>query len=332
MDKIVGLVILSLFLSFIINFIFNKLFLKYNKIDVINQRSSHTTLATKSGGVSMFIELSIITIALYFLNLELYDFSLLLPLGLMFITGVYDDFYNANFKLKFFIQLIVAKLFIDQGFIINNLHGFLEIYEIPNFISQLITALVYLAIVNSINFTDGIDGLASTLILFYLITFENLMGFDSPLFYINFITVFSIIPFQFFNYKKKNKVFLGDAGSLFLGALVFLNMILYLKEGSHQNSINPVLISLTILIYPLLDLTRVFFLRIINGKSPFIADKNHLHHRLSTIFRSHFQISIIITLLNFVFFICIVFLELNFKSIYSIIIYLILTFSILKIK
>jgi len=294
MDKVFGLIIFSLFLSFALNYTFNLLFLKYNKIDAINQRSSHNTLATKSGGVSIFIGLCIITLYLYFLNLELYDFSLLLPLGLMFITGVYDDFYNADFKLKFFIQLIVAKLFIDQGFFINNLYGLLGIYEIPYIISQIITALVFLAIVNSINFTDGIDGLASSLIIFYLITFETLMEFNSPLFYLNLVTVFLIIPFYFFNAKKKNKVFLGDAGSLFMGSLVYLNMVTYLNEAHFQDSLNPVIISFTILIYPLLDLIRVFFLRIKNGVSPFIADKNHIHHKLSSLFDNHYAITLFI--------------------------------------
>ena len=300
MDNIFGLIALSLFLSFALNYTFNLLFLKYNKIDAINQRSSHDTLATKSGGVSIFIGLFIITLVLYFLNIVLYDFSLLLPLGLMFITGVYDDFYNADFKLKFFIQLIVAKLLIDQGFFINNIHGLLGVYEIPYIISQLITALVFLAIVNSINFTDGIDGLASSLIIFYLITFETLMEFNSPLFYLNLVTIFLIIPFYFFNAKKKNKVFLGDAGSLFMGSLVYLNMITYLNEANFQVSLNPVIISFTILIYPLLDLIRVFFLRIKNGVSPFIADKNHLHHKLSSLFDNHYARTLFILISSFI--------------------------------
>jgi len=332
MDKVFGLIVISLFLSFALNYAFNLLFLRYNKIDAINQRSSHKTLATKSGGVSIFIGLFIITLVLYFLNLELYDFSLLLPLGLMFITGVYDDFYNADFKLKFFIQLIVAKLFIDQGFLINNIHGLMGVYEIPYFISQLITALVFLAIVNSINFTDGIDGLASSLIIFYLITFETLMGFNSPLFYLNLVTVFLIIPFYFFNAKKKNKVFLGDAGSLFMGSLVCLNMVTYLNEAHFQDSLNPVIISFTILIYPLLDLIRVFFLRIYNGVSPFKADKNHLHHKLVYVSENHYLRVMLILASSILILFLILTIENTLNTIYSVILILIISILTLKIK
>jgi len=332
MDFIIGLIILSLFLSFALNYTFNLLFLKYNKIDDINDRSSHNTLATKSGGISIFTGFFIITLVLYFYNYEIYDFSLLLPLGLMFITGVYDDFYNADFKLKFFIQLIVAKLLIDQGFFVNNLHGLMGIFEISYIISQLITALVFLAIVNSINFTDGIDGLASSLIIFYLITFEALMGFSSPLFYLNLVTVFLIIPFYFFNVKKKNKVFLGDAGSLFLGSLVYLNMLLYLDKTNNHHSLNPVLISFTILIYPLLDLIRVFFLRIKKGRSPFIADKNHLHHKLINFSENHYLRMMLILVLNILILFSILSIESKLDTIYSVILIFIISILILKIK
>jgi len=332
MDNIIEFIILSLFLSFALNYLFHLLFLKYNKIDAINERSSHNSIATKSGGVSIFTGLFIITLVLYYFNLELYDFSLLLPLGLMFVTGVYDDFYNADFKLKFFIQLIVAKLFIDQGFFINNLHGLLGIYEIPYIISQIITALVFLAIVNSINFTDGIDGLASSLIVFYLIIFEAFMGFSSSLFYLNLVTVFLIFPFYFFNVKKKNKVFLGDAGSLFLGSLVYLNMLLYLDKTNNHHSLNPVLISFTILIYPLLDLIRVFFLRIKNGVSPFKADKNHLHHKLVYMSENHYLRVMLILTSSILILFLILTIENTLNTIYSVISILIISILTLKIK
>ena len=80
----------------------------------------------------------------------------------MFIVGVYDDFYNADFKLKFFLQIIVAKILIDYGFVIDNFHGVFGVYEIPSLTSQIFTVFVFLVIVNAFNFIDGIDGLAIT--------------------------------------------------------------------------------------------------------------------------------------------------------------------------
>ena len=79
--------------------------------------------------------------------------------------------------------------------------------------------------------------------------------------------------------KKKKKVFLGDGGSLLLGTLVSIYVFYILGEDYKLNN-NKVLFSILILIYPLLDLLRVFIIRIKNRKSPFSADQNHIHHIL----------------------------------------------------
>ena len=118
-----NLLICSIIIGVILNILFQWLFVKLKKFDSINARSSHSTLATKTGGIALFTTLFFITLYFYFTNNEIFDFSLLIPLALIFIIGVYDDFYDANFKLKFFIQIIIAKLLIDNGFIINNYYG-----------------------------------------------------------------------------------------------------------------------------------------------------------------------------------------------------------------
>jgi len=151
-------VILSLGLSFIIQ----KIFIKYNKFDGFNHRTSHKTLATRTGGISVFLTLFIISSFYYLNDIEIYNFSLLVPLSIMFLVGFYDDFYNADFKLKFLMQIIVAKIIIDQGFIIDSFHGVFGIYDLPRGFSQLFTVFVFLIIVNALNFIDGIDGLAIT--------------------------------------------------------------------------------------------------------------------------------------------------------------------------
>ena len=77
--------------------------------DDFNHRTSHKTIATRSGGVSIFSTLFLISILFYFLKIELFDYSLFIPLGILFTIGVYDDLYQADFKIKFLMQLIVAK-------------------------------------------------------------------------------------------------------------------------------------------------------------------------------------------------------------------------------
>jgi UDP-N-acetylmuramyl pentapeptide phosphotransferase/UDP-N-acetylglucosamine-1-phosphate transferase len=246
----------------------------------------------------------------------------------MFITGVYDDFYNADFKLKFFIQLIIAKLLIDQGFLINSFHGFFGVYEVPYLLAQFTTVFTFIVIVNAINFSDGIDGLAVTLVIYFLIILEFLMGYKTELTYLNIILILLILPFYFFNSKKINKVFLGDSGSLFLGSVVAINVFNFLNtENTDIFYYNPAIISFTLLFYPLIDLLRVFIIRIGQGNSPFFADNNHLHHRLSGIFKNHYARSFFIFFFSFLFLSLVFLFEYHFNTIYSFI--LILVFSLI---
>jgi UDP-N-acetylmuramyl pentapeptide phosphotransferase/UDP-N-acetylglucosamine-1-phosphate transferase len=233
---------------------------------------------------------------LWYINgIEAYDFSILVPISMMFIIGVYDDFYNANFKLKFFIQIIVAKMIIDQGLVIDNFYGVLGFDEIPRIAAQLFTIFVFLVIVNSINFIDGIDGLALTEVFKIILLFEFFHSGNSNLFALGSLTLASLIPLYFYNFKSNNKVFLGDAGSLFLGTVVAIYTFYFLGPDYTLNlPFNKPLLSILILLYPLTDLLRVFIIRIKNKTSPFRPDNNHLHHLLLNKEFSHFKISIIL--------------------------------------
>ena len=101
---------LVIFVSSILHFIIQKIFIYYKRFDDFNLRSSHKTLATRTGGIGVFSTLLIVGIYYYFNGIEIFDYSLFIPLGIMFIVGVYDDLYNADFKLKFLIQIIMAFL------------------------------------------------------------------------------------------------------------------------------------------------------------------------------------------------------------------------------
>jgi len=314
-----SLLINSILIGVVLNIFFQWVFIKLNKFDPVNQRSSHNTLATKTGGIALFTSLFLITLYFYFTSNEIFDFSLLIPLAIIFIIGVYDDFYDANFKLKFFIQIIVAKLFIDQGFIINNFHGLFGLYEISNVFAQITTIFTFLVIVNAINFSDGIDGLAASLVIYFILVLEFLMDFNSKLINLNMLSIVLLIPFYYFNSNKINKVFLGDAGSLLLGSIVAINIFNFL---SNQNInivfYNPAIISFTLLIYPLIDLLRVFIIRIRQGKSPFFADNNHLHHKLSNILKNHYNRTFFIIFSSLLILSFVLLIEYYFNSIYTI--------------
>tara|TARA_B100001173_G_scaffold223202_1_gene193299 strand:+ start:1246 stop:2178 length:933 start_codon:yes stop_codon:yes gene_type:complete len=294
---LIYILIVAFVLSSILHFGVQKLFIYFRRFDDFNYRSSHKTLATRTGGIGIFLTVLIISLYYYFQKVELFDYSLFIPLGIMFIIGVYDDLYNADFKLKFLLQIIVAKILIDQGYVISNYHGLFGLYEVPWLLAQVSTVFVFLVVVNAINFIDGIDGLAITEVTkIILITeyFSNGLTILSPL---GFLIITSIIPLYYFNFKKERKVFLGDGGSMLLGAIVmtYILNVLGSNYSFHSDySVNKTLFSVLVLIYPLFDLLRVFVLRIKKGASPFRPDKNHIHHFIQLKVKNHFLVTMII--------------------------------------
>ena len=278
-----SLFFVALFLSAILHFGVQRIFIYYKKFDDFNHRSSHKTLATRTGGIGIFLTLLLISLFYYFNGTELFDYSLFIPLGIMFIVGVYDDFYNADFKLKFLLQIIVAKILIDQGFMISNYHGLFGFYEVPRFLAQLSTVFVFLIIVNATNFIDGIDGLAITEIIKAILIVEFMSAQFTSLSILSILVVGGIIPLYYFNFKIKQKIFLGDGGSLLLGTIASIYTFYVLGndfEYKPDFALNKTLFAVLILLYPLVDLLRVFFIRIKNKKSPFHPDQNHIHHIL----------------------------------------------------
>lgn len=275
--------LITILLSFVIHFVTQKLFIKFKTFDTFNERTSHKTLATRSGGIGVFITILFVSLFFYIQKIEIFDYSLFIPLSIMLILGVYDDFYNANFKLKFLMQLIVGKILIDQGFVITNYYGLFGIYDIPWILAQFSTLFVFIIVVNSINFIDGIDGLAITDVIKTILLIEFFSIEDTPLYNLGIYTILSISPLYYFNFKKKRKVFLGDAGSMVLGTLVMIYILYVLSPEYKFNSdfiANKTFFSIMVIIYPLFDLLRVFIIRVKNKKSPFRPDQNHLHHIL----------------------------------------------------
>jgi UDP-GlcNAc:undecaprenyl-phosphate/decaprenyl-phosphate GlcNAc-1-phosphate transferase len=303
-----NILLTALALNVLFSIFFQNIFLKNKLTDIVNERSSHSVLATRSGGLSMFLIVFLASVFFYISGNEIFDFSILIPISILFVIGLYDDIYIVDFKLKFIFQIIAAKILIDYGYIIGNFHGLFGIYELNRIFAQVFTIFIIIAIINSINFIDGIDGLASTIVGVFILLYEFFSKNSSDFKILSLIIIGLLISFLFFNFKKDKKVFLGDSGSLFLGGLVsvyVLNILSnnYLIKANYD--LNKILFVISILSYPILDIIRVFFLRIVNGKSPFLADKNHIHHILLLSVKSQIKTTLIITFISILFMILI---------------------------
>tara|TARA_B110000444_G_scaffold235643_1_gene246844 strand:- start:233 stop:1180 length:948 start_codon:yes stop_codon:yes gene_type:complete len=274
-------IIATFCISTILILISQKIFISKKYIDEITGRSSHNVIATRSGGLAVYVSISIISVFYYVSGYTIFDYSLLVPLSLLMFLGLYDDVNNVDFKLKFIFQIIAAKIIIDNGLIIDNFHGLLGIFELNRVIAQLFTIFIVVAIINSINFIDGIDGLAISVIILFIVLFEFFSDEITPFKNLSIILLASLVPMYYFNFKNKNKVFLGDSGSLFLGGVVSIYVIYTLTNNyiiKPEFDMHKIAFVISILFYPIIDIIRVFIIRVSQNKSPFIADKNHIHH------------------------------------------------------
>ena len=281
-----------------------KIFISKKYIDEITGRSSHNVIATRSGGLAIYISISIISVFYYVSGYSIFDYSLLVPLSLLMFLGLYDDINNIDFKLKFIFQIIAAKIIIDNGLIIDNFHGLFGIFELNRVIAQLFTIFIVVAIINSINFIDGIDGLAISVIILFILLFEFFSDEITPFKNLSIILLASLLPMYYFNFKNKNKVFLGDSGSLFLGGVVSIYVIFILTNNyiiKPEFDMHKIAFVVSILFYPIIDIIRVFIIRVSNNKSPFIADKNHIHHMFLKKINNHILIVALIISISILF-------------------------------
>ncbi|MBQ0768664.1 MAG: undecaprenyl/decaprenyl-phosphate alpha-N-acetylglucosaminyl 1-phosphate transferase, partial [Bizionia sp.] len=152
------------------------------------------------------------------------------------------------------------------------------------------------------NLIDGIDGLAGA--LGTLISgFMGLVFFYSGYFFYSLMSlalVGALVGFLIYNFSHKRKIFLGDTGSMVVGFVLAFQVVLYLGLSSFKPDLlvfkNAPVFVLALLSYPLIDTLRVFLIRIINKRSPFSADRCHIHHRLIDLGFSHILATILISL------------------------------------
>jgi UDP-GlcNAc:undecaprenyl-phosphate GlcNAc-1-phosphate transferase len=293
--------------------------------DVPDSRKVNTTVVPNLGGVALFCGISIAS----FLSLWELSFPdlryIMTGVTIMFFIGIKDDILNISARKKIIAQLIAALLIIIPGNIrFTNLHGVFGLYEINYIISIGISALAILAIINAVNLIDGIDGLASAFgilcSLFFGVLFFEMDKIQYAV--VCFATAGSLIVFFVFNvFGKKNKIFMGDTGSLIIGIITSVLVIkineFSLSAGALYSNLSPAL-SLAVISLPVYDMIRIILFRYFRKKSLFSPDKNHIHHKLLAIGYSHMKSTMVLIASNLLF-IGAVFLMINLNVNYQLI-------------
>ena len=231
------------------------------------------------GGIMFFSSFALMNLYLI-LHQELTNISLIILTccTCCLVLGLIDDIKKLSYKYKFLILIIIYFFFIslDSNLQINKI--FISTFNKEfyfNYLSIPFTILCLLLLTNAINLIDGIDGLCILVTIILLIWLINIFQNIETL---HIVLIIPLVYILYLNLKKN--IFFGDAGSLFAGSLIGLNIIL--NYNIQIKSINfPVENIFIGLMLPGLDMLRVFFIRILNKKNPFLGDRIHLHHLLT---------------------------------------------------
>jgi len=322
MKSFVYILSCHILLNFIILYFFDYLKNKINVYDYPdNKKKLHKNPIPLMGGWIILFNLLLFLVLKNFLlsNLEI---NIILCSSSFLLIGILDDKYNLSPYSKFLSLTILLVLFFsfNKSMVVNNL----EIYDYNIYLNQNIgfffSVLCVLLFVNAFNLFDGINlqsGLYGIYFLLFLL-YKNL--------FIEIIIII-IVPLLLIIYlNNKNKVFMGDSGTLFLGSIISLFVI---ANYTKTNLLKVDEIFL-IMFLPGVDMLRLFIQRALNKKNPFIGDREHLHHYFLELFGykisilSIMIIAILPQLLNF-------FFDSKYIIVFFILLYLFI-FSYLKKK
>ncbi len=281
-----------------------------NLMDIPDGRSSHTRKTPTLGGVAIFASILIS----YFIAQGLWPATdggqiinlTIVAIVILFFLGVKDDILVLSPAKKMILQIASSALTIlGSNLMIDNFFGIFGFYNLPVWVSILLTIFIFIALINSMNLIDGIDGLAGSISLHAAVIF-GLWFFANNYYSLSFLAAAvcgALIGFLRYNLSKTNKIFMGDTGSLILGfiltvfAIKFINLNKEFINGEPMATVGSApILAIILLIVPIFDTLRVFIIRILNGKSPFLGDRNHLHHIMVDLGLSHHLTTAILVL------------------------------------
>lgn len=288
-----------------------------NLIDIPGERAAHDAPTPSLGGIAIFagtvFAITMWTPFRYFAGLQ----YILCAVVVIFLVGAKDDILPMSPYRKLGGQIFAALILIFRAdVIIDNFYGLFGVHVLPEWFSILFSIFVIVLIINAFNLIDGINGLAASLGIIISLIFGTWFFLIErvELAMVAFALTGALIAFLKYNFTPAD-IFMGDTGSMLIGFVCAVLAIKFLEShndyfaekllekpylGIYKMEAAPA-IAVGVLIIPLFDTFRVFLIRIIRGKSPFMPDKTHIHHLLLDLDFSHIQATGILVLTNIVF-------------------------------
>lgn len=275
------------------------------------ERKLHKQKTPRIGGIAIFAAV-LFSYALwsysFYTNTSLiqnnsFQFALACLL-ILFFVGVKDDIIGVSPFKKLLAQLIVAVIIVVPGDVrLTGLHGILGIHEIPYWTSVVFTMFTFIVVINAFNLIDGIDGLAAGIGFITSVTFglwfyvANNFGLSC----MAFSLAGALLGTLRYNFYPA-KIFMGDCGSLIIGFLSAYFCINFIESNiNNDDFISAPVFAMAVLGVPLFDTLRIFTVRVMNKRSPFEGDTNHIHHRILELVLSQRKTVFILFAINILF-------------------------------
>ncbi|HHQ4547284.1 TPA: UDP-N-acetylglucosamine--undecaprenyl-phosphate N-acetylglucosaminephosphotransferase [Aeromonas veronii] len=256
---------------------------KLQLVDLPNQRKQHVGAIPLIGGIA--VALGVYLSAFFTLPVENTMMTLLVCAGCMMVIGAIDDAKDISAWLRLSLQAVLIFILCRSTGI--SLHQFGDIVGLGNltlpYIDLLVAIIAVCAAINAYNMMDGIDGLAGSMAGISLIGLSVLFANTMPaMAQLCLVITIALLPYLVVNLNIppfKHKIFLGDAGSMFLGFIIGYLVLFGSQHHQLEPAFRPVT-ALWLIGLPLIDMVGIMIRRIRQGQSPLRPDRNHLHHIL----------------------------------------------------
>ena len=293
-------VLLAAIITYLITPLVRDLAIKFGAVTAIRARDVHIAPTPRWGGLAMWLAMALTLVIANYLPLVHKSFGqdatgIFLSGSFILFLGLLDDRFDLDPITKFAGQALAAGILLIYGVQILWLpiNG---ITTLPTNIGQLLTVLFVMVVINAINFIDGLDGLATGIVMIcaasffafsYLLAVINGLNRAGAPSLITAVVIGLCLGFLPHNFHPA-QIFIGDSGAMFLGLLISASAITLtgqvdasaITEENGGTALLPLLLPFTILAIPLIDFVMAILRRVKAGRSPFTADREHLHHRI----------------------------------------------------
>ncbi|MHB1171325.1 MAG: MraY family glycosyltransferase [Lacisediminihabitans sp.] len=305
---------LSAMVTFGLSIIIVRLSTRYRLYPKIRERDVHTRPTPRLGGIAMFLGIAVAVAVASQLSQFHLVFARPGPIFAIFgaaliivLIGVADDIWDLDWVTKLAGQIIAAGLLAWQGVQLTSIPIVGGMVVLSSYAGLLTTILAIVLVMNAVNFIDGLDGLVAGVAIIangvFFIYSWILATRIAQAEYFNLASLLTVVligacvGFLPLNWHPA-KLFMGDAGALLVGLLMATSAISVTGQVDIASltftkqlfpAFIPILLPFAVLVVPLLDFGLAIVRRLRAGKSPFTADRKHLHHRLLDMGHSHFQ-------------------------------------------